>query len=114
MSLHEVLVPRNQAKDTSLLLRTAKTFKLDVPHMSHKLFVKDKLNDLQATVLKINGAFDPELDFIVESESLLLGIVANEVGLSFQDNHVVIFHTKKISGIRVNPEASGDLMRRKP
>lgn len=97
ISLHEIFVIGDQVKDAGLLLGASKTLKFYVPDTGHEFFIKYKLHDLQASVTQINGTLDPKLDFIIKPESLFFGIMANEIGSLFQDNHVVIFHTKKVT-----------------
>jgi hypothetical protein len=114
IAMHEILVPCDQVKNAGLLFRTSKTLKFNAPDTSHKTFVKYKFHDLQAAVSQINGSLDPKLDLIIQAKSQLLGIMANEIGFSAEDHHIVIFHTEKVRCVLMYSKTTGDPLVRKP
>jgi hypothetical protein len=114
IALHEVSVPGDKFEDAGLLFRASKTLEFDIPDVGHELFVKDQFHDLEAAVLQIDHTLDPELDVVLQTESQLLGVMADQIGPFLQDHHIVVFHLKEISGIRVYPKPFRDLVRREP
>ena len=64
---------------TSLLFGTAKTLEFNSPDSGFKRFVKDKLDDFQATAFQVNGALDPKFDLVINSKPPFFGIMTNEI-----------------------------------
>jgi hypothetical protein len=114
ISMHEIIVAGDQIQDTSLFFGTAKTLELDISDMGLKLFIKDKLDDFQATAFQVNGALDPKFDLVINSKPPFFGIVTNEIGFAAKNHYITIFDPKEICGVRMNSKMMGALGGRKP
>jgi hypothetical protein len=100
--MHEVFMVGNQAQNAGLFSGAAKALEGDAADMAGKLFVKDQLEDLQASVFQINCALDPKFDIVIDSKPSFLGIVTNEIGAVAKNNHITIFDAKEIRGVGMN------------
>jgi hypothetical protein len=94
---------------SSLLFGTAKTLEFNSPDSGFKRFVKNKLDDFQATTFKVNGALDPKFDFVINTEPTFFGIMTNEIGSAAENHHIPIFHPEEICGVRMDSKTMGAL-----
>ena len=113
-TLHEIPAPLHQVEDAAFLFRASKAFELKTSDIRDKFFIENQFNDLLPAILQINSIFHPKFGLIIQTESHLLGVMPNKVGVLLENNHVAIFHTGEVRGIGMNPEAVRPLLRRQP
>jgi hypothetical protein len=59
------------------------------------------------SVFQVNGALYPKFDIVIYSKPSFPGIMANEIGVSAQNNHITIFHPEEIRGVRMDLKTVG-------
>jgi hypothetical protein len=97
--VHEIIVASDQIKDARFFPRAPEAFKLDAAYPGQKLFEENQFYYLRFPAPKVNGAFHPEFDFIVQTEAALFRIVAYKVRHVIQNHYIAVFNTVKITGI---------------
>jgi len=94
---------------SSCLFGTTETLEFKSPDSDFKRFVKDKLDDFQATAFEVNGALDQKFDFVINSKPSFFGIMTNEIGSAAENHHIPILHPEEIRGVRMNAKTMGAL-----
>ncbi len=100
-TLHKIWMSRHQADNTGFLHRAPHAIKNQRANARPEVLVKDQLYNLHATINKIDGALNPELWLLVNSEPALFLIVAHQVGSVPKEQHVPVIDTEEIRCVRV-------------
>jgi len=113
-SVHELPMVEDQVQNPGLFPRASKALEFNFPDVGSELLEEHELDNLEATVRKVDRPLYPKLLFTLKPESQFLGIVADKIRPPFKDKYVIIIHLEKIRGIRMHAEPPGDLRGRKP